>query len=514
MMADVFFTMTSTSSPAGDLGFLLHKHPGRVQHFDVSVGTATVFDPEVTDERCTAALVLDIDPVGLVRRSHSGSDAFALGQYVNDRPYAASSMLAVAIAQVFRTALRGECAARPELAATALPLALAIPSVPCRGGAELAERLFAPLGWHVDAQPLPLDPALPQWGDSRYVDLRLTGTMRVADALAHLYVLLPVLDGAKHYWVGEDEVDKVVRRGGAWLQAHPEREFILRRYLAHRRAFVADATERLAALDDSAPADSVDSDVECDVEGSDDSEVPDDGDPTDALAGAGAAVSPGAATPLREHRIAAVLDALREVGAGHVVDLGCGSGSLLARLLGDAAYRKVVGVDVSARELAWAARRLHVDRMSERQASRLTLLQGSAIYRDERIAGADAVVLMEVIEHVDLDRLPSLERAVFGAAHPGAVVVTTPNSEFNVRFPTLASGRMRHPDHRFEWTRAEFAAWSTRVAAAYGYAVSVRPVGEADPVVGSPTQLALFTRADRGALQRAGETDAAGEGTR
>ena len=230
----MFLTITSTASPATDLGYLLHKHPGRVQAFDTAAGPASVFYPEAGDERCTVALLLEVDPVGLVRSVKGRSDAFSLGQYVNDRPYAASSLLAVALGKVFRTAMSGRCDARPELVGLELPLEIHVPALPCRGGARLAGQLFGPLGWEVRAEPVPLDPELPGWGDSRYVDLRLTGRVRLADALNHLYVLLPVLDDAKHYWVGPDEVDKLVRAGGGWLAAHPDRELISRRYLAHR----------------------------------------------------------------------------------------------------------------------------------------------------------------------------------------------------------------------------------------------------------------------------------------
>ncbi|HRW20237.1 MAG TPA: 3' terminal RNA ribose 2'-O-methyltransferase Hen1 [Dermatophilaceae bacterium] len=481
----MFLAVTSTAPQATDLGFLLHKHPDRVQRFDVSVGAAYVFYPEASDERCTAALLLEVDPVGLVRGRRLTGSAAGLADYVNDRPYAASSMLAVALGQVFRTALRGTCALRPDLEGRVLPLEVHVPSVPCRGGADLVRRLFEPLGWQVAADVLPLDPTVPEWGDSRYVDVRLVGEHTLADALTHLYVLLPVLDGAKHYWVSSDEVDKLVRRARSWLQCHPERDLILRRYLAHKRAFVADATDRLAALDDSFPE--VDAELSLDPGASD----------VDAASGevVEAVETP---LPLVVHRRAAVLQALRDVGAARVVDLGCGAGALLGPLLADPAYTEIVGVDVSPTELERAARRLKVNRMSERRSARLRLLQGSATYRDDRLVGYDAIVLMEVIEHLDLDRLPDLERCVFGHARPGAVVVTTPNAEFNVRYETLPAGAMRHPDHRFEWTRGKLESWARAVAAAYGYAVSFRTVGDIDADLGSSTQLALFTRASRG----------------
>jgi len=472
----VLLTITSTASPATDLGFLLHKHPGRLQGFDVSVGRAQVFYPEATDRRCTAALLLEVDPVALVRgKGAKGSDGFSLAQYVNDRPYAASSMLAVALGRVFRTAMAGRCDARPELPERRLPLEIQVPALPCRGGAEVAVRLFGPLGWSVQADAVPLDPTVPGWGDSRYVDVRLSGELRLADALNHLYVLLPVLDDAKHYWVSTDEVDKLVRAGQGWLHAHPDRELIVRRYLAHRRELVHTAVGRLAEVDDARPEE-LDNAVP--AEGDDGGEVPQR--------------QPG----LAELRRGAVLAVLRAAGATRVVDLGCGEGPLVRDLLADPAFTRVLGVDVSHRALQLAARRLHLERLPERQQARVELIQSSLTYRDARIAGFDAAVLMEVVEHIDPPRLAALGRVVFGHARPGTVVMTTPNVEYNVRYPGLPAGSMRHRDHRFEWTRAQFRSWADAVAADHGYTVRYLPVGPDDPEVGPPTQLAVFTRVE------------------
>ncbi len=492
-------------SPATDLGFLLHKNPGRVQSFELSVGTAHVCYPEATSERCTAALLLEVDPVGLVRgrRGPDGGEGFSLGQYVNDRPYAASSMLAVAMSRVFKTAMAGRCESRPELAAAAIPLEIALPVLPCRGGPDLARRLFEPLGWQVAAAPIALDEAFPGWGDSRYLDLRLSGRMRLADALNHLYVLLPVLDDAKHYWVSTDEVDKLVRAGGGWLAGHPEKALITRRYLAHRSGLYRSALARLAEVDDAEP-ESFDNavpvrDADGAVPGPDavgDAVAPpaDPGPAASDLAGDGDPL-----VPLAEQRRGAVLAVLRAAGARRVADLGCGEGALTAALLADRQFTEVVAADVSSRALEIAERRLRLDRMPQRQRDRLRLIQSALTYRDQRLAGFDALVLMEVIEHVDLQRLPALERTVFTDAAPARVIVTTPNAEFNVRFEFLAPGAMRHRDHRFEWTRAEFEAWAERVAAERGYDVRFLPVGREDPEVGPPTQLAVFTRHDSAA---------------
>ncbi|MEV6285044.1 3' terminal RNA ribose 2'-O-methyltransferase Hen1 [Kribbella sp. NPDC051770] len=468
----MFLTIATTSSglgaPAAELGFLLHKNPARPQSVEITSGTAHVLYPVATEEACTAAVLLEIDPIALVRSGRGrATEGFTLGQYVNDRPYAASSLLAVALGKLFRTAMNGRCDARPDLAARPIELALHVPALPCRGGAALAERLFAPLGWTVDARPVPLDPEIPEWGDSRYVDLRLTGVLRLADALNHLYVLLPVLDDAKHYWVGPDEIDKLVKAGDGWLGTHPDKELISRRYLAHRRKLTDLALERLTEADGL----SLDEDV---VEPEEEkSEV---------------------RVSLAVQRREAVVGVLQELGARRVADLGCGEGQLVGLLLKDGRYDEIVATDVSARSLTLAERRLHVDEMSDRQRERLRLFQSSVTYADARLSGLDAAVLMEVVEHVDPPRLPALAQAVFGAARPGAVIVTTPNSEHNVRYETLAAGKFRHPDHRFEWTRAEFHAWAAQVCAQYGYAVTFRAVGPDDPEVGPPTQLALFRK--------------------
>ncbi|WP_034261189.1 3' terminal RNA ribose 2'-O-methyltransferase Hen1 [Actinospica robiniae] len=495
-------TITATRPPgaewaATDLGYLLAKNPATVQSFSHGFGRSRVFYPEADEGRCTAALYLEIDPIGLIKSRNLDSADFSLSQYVNDRPYAATSLLAGAIGQVFRTAIRGTSKERPELAATALPLTLRLPVVPATP--ELIERLFTPLGWAVTATPLPLDPAFPEWGESRYCDVELSGEQRVSDALSQLYVLLPVLDGSKHYWIDAAEVEKLLRAGEAWLAGHPDRELITRRYLGRRPTLVRSALARLAESDE-VPESELDNAVSEDADGESETVVDGAAGAVDAVGAAGAA---GATADAEEPRVSlatqrhhAVVAALKDVGGKAVLDLGCGGGALLQHLLNDRYFREILGVDVSVRALQYAARKLRLERLPEAVASRLTLKQGSLTYTDSSLKGFDAAVLMEVIEHVDPPRLASLEHAVFGAARPGAVIVTTPNVEYNVRYETLEAGRLRHRDHRFEWSRDEFGVWARDVASQYGYEVEFRTVGEVDEEVGSPTQLALFRRSD------------------
>jgi 3' terminal RNA ribose 2'-O-methyltransferase Hen1 len=465
----MYLTISTTHRPATDLGYLLHKRPGKLHNVELTFGRAYVFYPEATDERCTAALLTEVDPVELVRKPGGPSgEGGLLDQYVNDRPYVSSSFTSVALARAFNTAMGGRSKDRQELAETALPLEVEIAVVPCRGGEGFLRSLFEPLGYAVGATRYALDTNFPEWGESRYWKVALKGQKKLSDLLEHLYVLLPVLDDDKHYWVGKDEVEKLLVRGGSWLAAHPEREEITRRYLKHQKYLMREALARLA----------------------------DEGDDADELAEIHAAQE-GAIEErisLNQQRLGSVLAALRQLGAKRVLDLGCGEGRLLSLLLADNSFTNILGIDVSPRVLEKAAERLRLDTMPARKRERLALKQGSLMYRDERLASYDAAAVVEVVEHLDAPRLAAFERVLFEHARPGGVVMTTPNREYNVKFETLPAGKFRHQDHRFEWSRSEFQEWANRVATAHRYEVAFLPVGTEDALLGAPTQMAIFRR--------------------
>ena len=463
----MLLTVTTTHRPATDLGFLLMKHPDNVHETGLAFGRATVFYPEASEGRCTAALTVEVDPVELVRGK--GKGAAIEEQYVSDRPYAASSLLSVAIGRAFGTAMGGRSAHRQELADRPIPLEATVTPLPARGGKELVARLFAPLGYAVEAEEIALDPAHPEWGASPYVRLTLRGERRLADLLTHLFVLIPVLDNAKHYYVGEDEVQKLLRRGEGWLDRHPERELIVRRYLKGLRSLVRSA---MAGLEESVEAESAEEVAARDA-AEEELERP---------------------YRLNDERMERVVATLKALGATQVLDLGCGEGKLLRCLLKERGFARIVGVEVAPRVIAAAADRLRLESMPDMKRKRIELLQGSLVYRDDRLKGFDAAAVVEVIEHMEAERLPAFEQAVFGHARPGAVIVTTPNREYNALFERLADGALRHPDHRFEWTRAEFEHWAASVAAAHGYEVRFEGIGTPDPTHGAPTQMGIFTR--------------------
>jgi 3' terminal RNA ribose 2'-O-methyltransferase Hen1 len=476
----MLLTLTTTYSPATDLGYLLHKNPARLQSLEVAGGQAHVFYPEATAERCTAALLLDLDPVGLVRgRAGASGEGFALEQYVNDRPYVASSFLSAALSKAFGTAMNGTCKDRPGLPDQALPLEVKV-AVVCAPGPDWPRRLFEPLGYEVEVETTPLDPTVPEWGDSRYYTLHLRHAgLRLQDVLTHLYVLLPVLDNDKHYYIGENEAEKLLHRGGTWLPQHPEQGFITRRYLRYLAAYVNPTLERL--LEGQVPEEISPEPLAQEQE----SALPTATLPTDAD-------QPAPKASLHDKRLQQVAHEIYQLGPKRVLDLGCGEGKLLRLLLQQHKIEYILGMDVSHQALSRAAQRLHLDEMPPRQRTRIDLIQGSLLYRDERLAGFDAAALVEVIEHLDENRLAALEAVVFGQARPGHVFVTTPNADYNQLFDKLNAGEFRHDDHRFEWSRTEFAAWATALAGRHGYEVHTVGMGEEVDEVGAPSQMAVF----------------------
>ena len=460
----MLLTITYREAPATDLGYLLHKNPARPQVFEMSFGRVYVFYPRAERCECTAALLLDLDPIDLARGKAGGG----LFDYINDRPYAASSFLSTALARVCGSAMSGVCREKPELAEKPLPLEVQLTNLPCRGETEKLKQVFEPLGYAVSYAEHSLDDRFPNWGMSDYVDLTLTGTVRLADLLNHLYVLIPVFDRQKHYWMGGDEVEKLLRHGGDWLKTHPEIRWITRRYFNRKQSYAGSALRQLLTEEEAETG------------------ITEEADPP--------APEEARRIPLNDLRLDAVVQAVRDCGAATVADLGCGEGQLLRRLLPEPQITKLAGMDVSAVALARAENRLKPDRKTERMHSKLSLFQGSLTYRDRRLEGFDCACVVEVAEHMDPDRLPAFARTVFLHAAPKTVILTTPNRSYNKNYAGLTEVALRHPDHRFEWTREEFAAWAGEICKNYGYTVRLSGIGETDAGGQQPTQMGVFTK--------------------
>jgi 3' terminal RNA ribose 2'-O-methyltransferase Hen1 len=473
----MLITLTCHAPNAPDVGYLFGKNPASLFMREFSGGRVLVFYPEVAEDQLTIALLTEIDPIALVR---TASGAHGLDQYVNDRPYVASSLTSVALNVAFGSALGGRSRERPARVNEVMRWEVSLPVVACDAGEEFITRIFAPLGYGVTVERLPLDSAFPAWGPSNLYALRLSGEQTVQAVLSHLYVLLPVLDNAKHYYIEASETEKLLRHGGAWLAAHPERDLITRRYLRYRRPLVTSALARLADLT---------------LEEGDTEENVAEGATEDTPEG-GPSEPAEKTLNLHQQRLDAVMEAIRTANAPSLVDLGCGEGRLLTRALKERGLKRILGMDVASSSLARARRYLHLDDMPPAQRERIEVVQGSLLYRDKRLEGFDVAALVEVIEHLDPPRLGAMERVVFAHARPRRVIVTTPNREYNVHWEALGAEKLRHRDHRFEWTRAECQAWAERVGKQFGYTAEWREIGAADESLGAPSQMVIFDRQD------------------
>ena len=479
----MLLTITAEGENAAALSFLLHKHPDKLQQVELSVGAAYIFYPECGKEKVTAALLLDIDPIGMVRnaKNFAGKD-FLLGQYVNDRPYVASSFMSSAISKAFSSAMNGSCKEHPKFIDMPLALTAKISVLPApRGGELLIKRLFEPLGYTVEAERHLLDTQFPEWGYGKYFTLTLKNTLTLKELLSHLYVLIPVLDTEKHYFITQNEVEKLLQKGKGWLEQHPEREIIVSRYLINLKSLVRSAFEVLQAAEDG-----IIPDTDNEAEQDDLTKIED-------TAAAHTQLQKVKKERLHDIRLKLVAEKLKQSGAASVIDLGCGDGKLLRLLLKEKQFTRIAGADVSYSELEKSQDKLHWNEMPEKQRERLSLFQSSLTSRDKRFNGFDAAAVVEVIEHLDPNRLPALEKSLFTYAKPQTIVLTTPNREYNVRYAHPSAGKVRHSDHRFEWTRSEFEAWAERVARENNYTVAFFPVGEEEENIGAPSQMAVFT---------------------
>lgn len=451
--------ISTSHRPATDLGFLLHKNPHRAHNASFSFGEAWLFYPEITEERCTAALVLDIDAVGLTRARNQNQAA--IESYVNDRPYVAGSMLATVMTKMLGTAIGGRSKERPELAQSVIPLEARLPVVSATSEA-FVRGLFEPLGWAVEVTPLPLDPQFPEWGESTYFDVTIRGEGRLCDLLNQIYVLVPVMDARKHYYFDRDEVEKLLRKAEGWLKDHPLQGAIIQRYLRRRQSLIQMALDQLNEGAEEEPE-----------------ETP---------------IEPKEEKPKRLHEVRhdAVQKEISDSGAKTVLDLGCGSGRLLRWLVRRASIDRVLGVEVSWR----LVERLldFAERLPSHSKRKLEIIHGSLLYHDARLEGFDFAAVVEVIEHLDPARLRAFERVVFERARPKRVCVTTPNREYNAVYEAEGMVGMRHDDHRFEWTRSEFKEWVDQVCERNSYTAEIKGIGEEHEEFGASSQMAVFVR--------------------
>lgn len=460
----MLLTINYKGENSQDIGYLLHKNPSRPQEFVLNHGKAYVFYPEVSDESTTAALLLDIDPIDLARGKVGSRDG-GLFDYINDRPYVCSSFMSTAISRIFGTAMSGRCSnqEKQDLADTPLALTAKLHMLPAPNYNMIPE-LFEPLGYEVEVEHFQNDDKFSQWGQSKYVNLTVSGKVKLCEMLNHLYTLIPVFDTQKHYYTSSEEIDKLFSHGEGWLKDHPKREYITSRYLHKRGRLIKSALEQFRDNDETAEKESVSEASEPKPE----------------------------KVSLNKMRLDSVMEEVLSSGANSVIDMGCGEGNLTKMLIREKQITKVSAFDVSFNVLERAKKALKFDNLHETLQDKLTLFQSSLTYRDKRFEGFECACAIEVIEHMYESRLTAFERVLFEFSRPKTVIVTTPNVEYNVNYENMKENNLRHSDHRFEWTKSQFIEWANEICEKYGYSVTLKNIGDLDDSSNSPTQMGVF----------------------
>jgi 3' terminal RNA ribose 2'-O-methyltransferase Hen1 len=468
----MLLTITCRGENATDIGYVLRKRPGRLLRFDRNKNTIGVlmYWPRVEDDLCQFAMQLDIDPLDMSPRRPGAIAASNLFDYVNDRPYATSRLMGSAIAWFLREALYDRPlpeGAPDDVRERVFDLEARIFAFEERG---LAKDAFEALGYETDVTPHVLDDEHPSWGLSPYADVRVRKNETVTELLQHLHVMLSALPKpSKNESATKEVAERLLRVSGTWLADHPMRNKLVWRYLSYDRALASDVMDKLACT--------TSEDTASDGATSDDA--------TDA--------EPKAKhVPLHTQVLDTVSAIIRESGCTSVLDAGCGDGKLVRLLLGIEQVERIGAADVSATSLRRLQSKL-TERRRTAMPDNLDVFQASVTMSDDRLRGYDAICAIEVVEHIDPRRIRDLERVVFEESGASLIVVTTPNREYN-RVYGIPSDLLRHPDHRFEWTRDEFARWVTHVCETYGYTSDMRGVGEVDEAAGQPTLVATFRK--------------------
>ncbi|WP_141431100.1 3' terminal RNA ribose 2'-O-methyltransferase Hen1 [Bacillus sp. 03113] len=434
------------------LSYLIAKNPYNLYDRDEKSNRVrlvyTVFD----EKEVEVVIFVTPDPVELVRNS---ANAFDITQYINDREFAVSSLFCTNIRKALGTALNGKPKEEYQKWVNhPFELHMNFGPVASHLSDENIVELLHPLGYIVEIERGETNYSfeLKQRSSSRFIHLK--GQQTIQQALRHLFILIPVIDNYKHYFIDEHEIEKLVRYGEGWLDSHPLREYIIKQSL--RFSELINQFPSLAKKDDEEEH------------------------------------SSAPKVRLNELRYQAVVEKIKSLSQrASIVDFGSGEGKLSVRLSNIPDVKEVLAVEPSETAQLRAIQRFEKASYNQTHVSPTPIL-GSLFYYDERLLNKDVMILCEVIEHIDEYRLPNIMKTIFREYQPKTLIVTTPNREYNEVY--AMDEIVRHSDHRFEWTRQEFKSkcetWIKNVL----YSMEFEGIGLEHEEYGHPTQMCTFVR--------------------
>ncbi|MDN4617361.1 3' terminal RNA ribose 2'-O-methyltransferase Hen1 [Paenibacillus sp. PsM32] len=481
----MYLTIKATGEHANMISHLLAKNPHNL--YDRTEKGARVrlvytsFEPHDTE----AILFVTPDPIELVKGT---PDHYDITQYINDRELAVSSLFCSYIRPALGTALNGKPKAdymnwvdyQFDLQMTFGPVASDLPD-------HVVESLFQPLGYEVQMERGEIDYSFDLKNRSTVRHIQISGQQTLQQMLRQVYILIPVLDNYKHYYINEDEIERLRRYGEGWLSTHPQHDLMIKRSL--RFAPLIKEYEQQVAND--ASMDTLLTEISThSVE--DATAQAESAEPLEIIDGLETTIEPPVVR-LNELRYRAIVEQVSLLPQRkQVIDFGAGEGKLSVRL------GQIEGVEqVWAVEPSMQSQLRAIDRFAKLEGRTDDVIPvittGSLFYRDERWIDQDVIILCEVIEHINEVRLPQVIHTLFTDYRPQTLIITTPNREYNEVYD-MDTEEIRHADHRFEWTRAEFEQYCTQWIQNRPYTFTISGIGEKHEQYGQPTQMVVFHR--------------------
>ncbi|MCK1992095.1 3' terminal RNA ribose 2'-O-methyltransferase Hen1 [Peribacillus muralis] len=442
-------TINASGNNVKAISYLLSKNPNNLYERKHKGHVVRLFYSTFTETEMEATIFVTPDPIELVKNT---ANSYDITHYINDREFAVSSIFCSLIRSALGTALNGQ--PKEEHAEWVNhPFSFQFdfgPVVSTLSDNQLRE-LFEPIGYEVSITRPDIQYSFDMKDRSSTRTVSLKGLKTLQEGLRHLFVLIPVIDNYKHYYIDEKEIDKLERYGEGWLDDHPMRDFIYRQSLRFKEVYSIVENKKPEMKKD---------DKESKVR-------------------------------LNDLRYEKIFDTVSQMHPSSVVDFGSGEGKLSVRLGFIEGVKEILAVEPSQSATLKALGRF--DKVKDKEKFVIPKpLWGSLFYYDEELKNKDVIILCEVIEHIDEHRLPKVMDTILQDYQPRALILTTPNREYNEVYDM--EDALRHNDHRFEWTRAEFQQWCTARNHDDSYDLRFEGIGEEHVTQGCPTQMCVFER--------------------
>ncbi|TDL78499.1 3' terminal RNA ribose 2'-O-methyltransferase Hen1 [Peribacillus frigoritolerans] len=442
-------TIKATGDNVKAISYLLSKNPNNLYERNHKGHLVRLFYSKFEETELEVTIFVTPDPIDLVKNN---SNSYDITHYINDREFAVSSLFCSFIRSALGTALNGQPKEEySEWVNYRFSFQFEFGPVVSSLSDKQLKDLFEPIGYEVAISRPDIEYSFEMKDKSSARSICLKGMKTLQNGLRQLFVLIPVIDNYKHYYIDDKEIEKLERYGEGWLEDHPKRDYIYRQSLRFKEIF--------SIVENKKTEEKKEEKIE--------------------------------KVRLNDLRYEKIIDFVNQMKPRSIVDFGSGEGKLSVRLGFADGVKEIMAVEPSQSATLKAIERFDKVKNKEKFVVPETIW-GSLFYYDERLKGKDVMILCEVIEHIDEFRLPKVLDTILHDYQPNALIITTPNREYNEIYDM--EDHFRHNDHRFEWTRAEFRHWCEERNHRKIYDLQFEGIGEEHDRHGFPTQMCVFVR--------------------